>query len=95
MAIVTERLIQIEGIGWVDITYDDALALGGDISACDLVSVTVNIEAGRTAKVLIQRGDSSVWQSRSATGPLLQTFNAGGPVQQCGDLNMFVFGGDE
>ncbi len=79
--------------GFVDITYDDTLAVGDDFNNCDLISVRVVIEPGQTATYEIQRGQSQNWNSGSATGPIDETFTAGGPVKKVGDLSMFTFGG--
>ncbi len=95
MTLITDRTIYIEDLGFIELTYDDALAVGDDLSNVDLVSVRVVIEAGRTAKYRVRRGQSQNWRTGSATGPLDQTFNAGGPVKKLSDLGSIGFGGDE
>jgi hypothetical protein len=95
VALVTIGVARIDGVGFVEITYDDSLAVGDDLTACDLVSARVFVEPARTAKYSIRRGVSSVWREGSVTGPFDQTFNAGGPVQTVSDLLGWTFGGDE
>ncbi len=95
MAIITDRVAYIEGLGFIDVTYDDALAVGDDLSDCDLVSVRVVVEAGRTAKYAVHRGNSQNWRAGSATGPIDETFSAGGPIRKLDDLTGFMVGGDE
>ena len=102
MALVTERLNSVGGVGFIEMIYDDTLAVDGwdgtpedDILNCDLVSVRVVIEAGRTAKWSVRRGVSQNWKSGSTTGPIDETFTKGGPVKKVEDLTGFYFGGDE
>ncbi len=98
---ITDPIIHIGEIGFIEITYDDTLAVaqdgvaGDNIQNCDLVSVRVVIEAGRTAKYAARRGQSQNWKSGSASGPIDETFAAGGPVKKVEDLTGFYFGGDE
>ena len=100
MALVTDRVVVIEGVGYVEITYDDALAVshptGGmikpDITNCDLESVRVVVFDGVDAKYRIGRGTSQVFREGTIIGPFDQTFNAGGPVKKTVDLTSWGFG---
>ena len=95
MALVTDLLAHIEDLGFIEVTYDDALAVGDNTSNTDLISVRVVIEAGRTVKYSVRRGQSRNWHSGSATGPIDEAFSAGGSVKKYSDLTGFGFGGDE
>ena len=100
MALITERLNSVGGVGFIEMTYDDTLAVDGwdgtpfdDILNCDLVSTRVVIEAGHHASYSIRRGGSQNWNSGSVTGPVDETFTKGGPVKKVEDLTGFLFGG--
>ncbi len=95
MALVTEWLAYIEGIGFIEVTYDAALAVGDDLSNSDLISIRVVVEAGRTAKYSLRRGQNQNWRTGSVTGPIDQTFDAGGPLRKLDDLTGVGWGGDE
>ena len=100
MALITQRLNSVGGVGFIEMTYDDTLAVDGwdgtpedDILNCDLVSVRVVVEAGRTATYAIQRGQSQNWESGVATGPIDETFTKRGSIRKVKDLTGFYFGG--
>jgi hypothetical protein len=95
MAAVERRLLYVEGVGSLGFTYDDTLTVGDDISNCDLISLDVVVEAGRTAKFTIEELPNVVWQeSTGLVGPIDANVAVVG-IDKVSDLSMVVFGGDE
>lgn len=101
MALVTDRVAIIGSVGFVEITYDDALAVtipangiyDQDLTNCDLVSIRVVVFDGAIGKYQIRRGQSKIFQEGSIAGPFDETFNAGGPLRKIKDLAGYTFGG--
>ena len=93
MALVEDTLLSIEGVGFVSITYDDALAVSDDVSNCDLISARVVVFAGAAADYSILRRQSVNVFSGTLVGPVDQIHDAFGPIRKVPDLTGFGFGG--